>query len=268
MHGVKHLANLFGFDFEALEFTIDTFTWSNPLKKSYVHNRIAADRRIVKKKIAMPRNGDVLRCIETFENVRLAEYHEKLYDKAIASPRQELSHIFAGALLQSLERGNVPERVWIIKGRRSEPAVWNEERKKYVLMKTGQEMEVEEVMDYAERGRARPDASWYFERIYLFLPGILCENLAFFVTPWENDDEKIKSIAKRSYEAVKRAAGVYPLTVPFFDSNLDERAKTKLGKYPGYTLVEESVSVANDCSGNFYRESERIYRKIYEDVCR
>ncbi len=263
--GLKNLAENYGLDFGTAELTIDNFVWGNPLKKSYVHNRIVNERKIEKKKIAKPKDGEVLRCIKTLEDILLPEYHHKrYYEKVIRKEKNDLSDIFACALSQSLENGRTPKAVWIIENGRSEKGVWDEKEKVYILRKSGRKMKIEEVMEYAEKSKARPDASWYYTNLYLLLPGILCEEMALLVTPWEEDEEKIKSLAKKGYEEVKRATGVYPLTVPFYDPNKNERAKIRFGKNPGCVLVEEEVDVKHNPSGNFYKDSKYLYEELYK----
>jgi hypothetical protein len=243
-----------------LAFYSDNYISNNPYKSSLVNLRILKKRKIEKRKIANPRHNEVLRNIRTFNGDKLPEYHQKLHSKS-EGKIIDVSDVFSAALEQSLSSGYIHEKVWVIESGVGTPYYWNEERKVYVhKRKDGkeEEKEVEEIISLASRGLARPDAKWYYQHIYLLLPGILVQNLILAVTPWEEDDEKIKEFAKKSYEKVGKICGVYPLTLPFYNMENLENARN-IYKHPSYLILEHKPEIRlEELTGNFYEDSKRI----------
>lgn len=99
---------------------------------------------------------------------------------------------------------------------------------------------LEDIEGFALEEKVRPSASWNYSEFYLLLPGILCPELAYAVSPFEFDKGKIPKIARLAFKAVESTSGFCPLCVPFPPiSAIDPpRLKSKLGKYPEYAVLK------------------------------
>lgn len=165
-----------------------------------VNKRILTEKGIKRKKIAKPEEKEVLREIITTSGEKLPEYHWKIYE---LNPK-DCSYMFSQFLAEYLNAGNITERVWIQKennGRVKEyPFDWDKENKCYYSQKLCETLTKEEVIELAEKNKVRPDAKDYYEKLYLFIPGILYPNFVLMEVPWENEDEKIQKIARKGYE--------------------------------------------------------------------
>ncbi|MEK6978915.1 MAG: hypothetical protein AABW86_01730 [Candidatus Micrarchaeota archaeon] len=99
---------------------------------------------------------------------------------------------------------------------------------------------LEDIEKLALEGKVRPSASWNYSEFYLLLPGILCPELAYAVSPFEFDSGKIPEIARLAFKAVESISDFCPLCVPFPPINAFNdllRLKSKLGKYPEYAVL-------------------------------
>ncbi len=278
MRILRTLAEEYGINFLPLTFKIDTYTSNNPLKSSYVNRKLVEENgknggwRIRKERIARPLEKQVLCRIETVHGVPLDEYYEKRWS-AYGRGHFDFGSTFSSALAQNLNNGreNIIENVWIeVNGKgQAEKFTYDPEKKAYVCAKAGMELSIDEVAKLAEQRKARPDASWYYQKLYLLIPGILCPQSLLMVTPWEQDDGKIQGMAHEAYEEIKGVAGVYPATARFYDVNNDERYIKTLGKYPAYRQPEPELWIEGDnlkMEGNFYKDAKTIAGKFLKEV--
>jgi len=145
----------------------------------------------------------------------------------------DLSSIYSKIVLMNLRsNGQKIGQLFVKEGNLLVPqAFYNGRYGKYSL---------EDIEGFALEGKVRPSASWNYSEFYLLLPGILCPELAYAVSPFEFDSGKIPEIARLAFKAVESTSGFCPLCVPFPPiSTIDPiRLKSKLGKYPEYAVLK------------------------------
>lgn len=261
------LAELCGFGEETLSFISDLFTSTSPLKVSYVKLKWLKNGGVVGERIARPREGEVLWAIWTHNGKSLPQYHLHLYKEVCGGSVTDLSMVFSRALGYSLLHGYRHQRIWVTERMDgtyiSFPYRWDERKERYVPKKYRSMKTVEDVIELAFKGFARPDASWYYKHLFLFIPGIL-RRFILLVTPWEEDDEKIRRLAEEAYEFVRKVTGVFPLTAAV--PNIGNLKEAKIfGKRPEYTLLDEVPDI-NIKVGNFYETSKMIVRELVKNV--
>jgi len=217
---VKNLLDTYGIRRTDIGLYSDHYVSSSSYKSSLVRPR-TWNGHVRKKKLAKPREGEVLREIKTLTGERLTGHHENLYRERIASDMDEYSELYSKVLEESLSNGHIHKRVWVMEDGLAKPYMWDEEKRLY-RSKNG-EKSLEDVITLSSRSLARPDAGWYYSNIHLFQPGILLQNFVMVECPWEMEDEKIRGYAEKSYAKVMEITGTFPDLTPTGNFYQDSR---------------------------------------------
>lgn len=256
------LAEAYGLKRLDLSLTIDHYV-SSPDKLSRVWLRRLKEGRIEDEVIANPKKGEVLRDIKTLDGVTLPEYHKALQMKSKAE-MFDVSQMYSSAIAQSLSNGYKHSTIWLAEDGKA---------KKYTLDRgvgtyrnNGTERSIDEVINLASHGDARPDASWYYENLYL-LSHVLIPNMVLVETPWEWEGEKIRTLAEGAYRDIESVTGIQPPTIRIVGMNrLDEERKLLNTEHPSYVILDETPEIPLQGTSDFFADSMDIRRALINYV--
>ncbi len=243
------------YDIELLDigFFTDHYTGQSSEKKFLTTNVRVYEEGIVhpERIIAKPKEREVMRNIQTINGQSLKEYHENLYKRMIGKPWIDVSDFFSRLLMEYLEKSDLrPQKIWIEgDDGLARSLTWNKELRKYIGFEKKPESEekeivpydLETIIDYADKNKARPDGEFNYRNIYPALLGLT--SFVPLVYPWEDDDAQIQKFAGEFYEKTREFTGAKIPTIPFFNLNGYQSARRLLGNRPEQTIILSDIEI-------------------------
>jgi|GEM_PF-1834684 len=263
---IDNLAEINGIKRIDLSLGADHYVSNNIHKSSRVNTKVLNGKSITGEVIARPSNGDILREIMTNKGATLTDYHHRDLAKKADAELFDVSGLYSNALAQLLSSGQNQDTIWVLENGKSKKYSWIGSKGKYT--NNGNEISSDEMIDLAYRDKVRPDASKYYQMMYLLQPGILNPAMILADTPWEHDCKKIYSAANDAYMFAEKVAGIPPATVQI--CNIDSLKKTKdvfIAKHPSQMILDEVPKIEpKGISGNFYDDSVNIEEAVLQYV--
>jgi hypothetical protein len=286
------IARASGMPAGVLELTLDTYV-ENGYKRSFTSQCILSEDEstIIIQKCPAVGWGTSLDEISFEESTRLIDVlRSSLVDTLGMMDIVDISPIYSKILQMNFDNGGetIPEVMVKIDDMLVQ-LYFDEARQIYSgSTKSGQKIQCtkDDIKSFASKGSARPSAKWNYDEFYLFLPGILCPEMAFVVNPFEFDDPKLMEPTFSLIEKTQRMFSLPPLIIPILpfsqlDLGIINKAKSKVGKYPEYAIYLlkkgsvsgflESLSSLDSFIDLSFRVGERlseiIARKEIKRIC-
>ncbi|VVB61170.1 Uncharacterised protein [uncultured archaeon] len=247
---VNELLKQYDIELIDLGFFTDHYTGQSSEKKFLTTNVRIYENGIVhpERIIAKPKEREVMRNIRTVDDRSLKEYHENLYKKMVGKPWTDVSDFFSQFLVQYLEKTAERPKLWIEgDDGLARSLAWDDGLKKYIGFEKKPESketlryDLETIMDYASKNKARPDGEFNYRNIYPALLGLT--SFVPLVYPWEDDDPQIQKFAGEFYEKTKEFTGVKIPTIPFFNINGYQSARRLFGNRPEQTIILSDIAI-------------------------
>ncbi len=252
----------------------DQYKEGNPFKRSIAEINDFKTGKIIK--LGNPVEDQILSDI-TIEvdgkEVPAIKYHSNLLDECGYPNRHpDVSPLFSEFLSSSLQNLNNKEikkkfnKIFVIKkdGDVHIRKLFKFESGEYIG-EDGTSFTKDEIISLADNDMAYPTAISYYTHLLPFLPGGIFAH-GQYVTPFEEDDEKIRNIAKKGCKKVKKVTGEFPLWVriPNFSEPYHHIFEEK------EALVDEVYRKLRNCIENprtpIYKLAKKIDEVIYEYV--
>jgi len=269
------LSQELGLENGTMTYMRDQYDDRNYSKKAIIEITKIENGSEKREKIGDAHNSQVLSNIATHDGNTIYSYHFELLNKyGYSPPAGDVSEVFSDFLASALQ--HLPSKQ-ISKHFQLVFVVEKEERngekilvrkpyffkKKYFKNKeNGKEIPLEEMVSLAKQGNAYPSAGTYYRHLLLFMPGIMFPQHAQIVTPFEEDDEKIKKAAAEGVKRVKEITGECPLWIvtPNFENPYMYIMRDK------DELSEEIKIPKMDDNSNLYKVADEIGKKLMKHV--
>ncbi len=268
------LSQALGVENGTLTYMHDQYDDRNQSKRAMIEIREMREGEERGSKIGNAYNAQVLSNIKTHDGKPVYSYHlELLQSHGYSLPAGDFSEVFSEFLasaLQHLSPNDIRKHFGMvfvveeeeINGEKilvRKPYFFKKKEKHFKNRESGNEISVEDLISLAERGEAFPSARTYYNYLLLFLPGNLYPQHAQYVTPFEEDDEKIMKAAAEGVKRVKEVTGEYPLHVVI--PNLKEDAYKYI--LEGVDELSKKIKIPdlND-SSNLYRVASETYEEL------
>ncbi len=268
------LSQALGVENGTLTYMRDQYDERNQSKRAMIEIREMREGEEKRREIGNAHDAQVLSDIKTHDGKPVYSYHlDLLQSYGYSLPAGDFSGVFSEFLASALQHLSPDDihryfgMVFVVEeeernGKKMlvrRPYFFKKKKEHFRNRESGNEISVEDLISLAERGEAFPTAKTYYNHLLLFLPGNLYPQHVQYVTPFEEDDEKIRKAAAEGVKRVKEVTGEYPLHVVI--PNLKEDAYKYILEGVDELSKKIKIPEVND-SSNLYRVAREIYEEL------